>query len=465
MHTPITKLSFILLLGVVSLSCISGLPSSTTRSVTILLPTHARRAESIPHAVVTFTGTSSQKSLEISSEGSSPVSFNGPPSSPGSKEPVIEAVQVILDQVAWRLSGSNRCPAIGVSKWEGIPAKSAVHGKQYYTFTLTVTLYDPVLPFKPGVYKGRISAPELDQNYKDYKHLAVNGRLVGKDVNVNVAYGQAQQNKKPVETDHDGANAQIMKYDDWDTRVKRGKKLEYIMSVYLRKLRFFLYIVTALGSFESLLVKGRKRKRFAHFLILSYLLSIRNTTFFFAHASTPTQFLDCMSRPRFHFDLCRIGYSSSMQIPEVRHRLVPRKRPSISKYIQHIDVFFQGKPYRWQTPDEIERAKTIIETMVRAAWEQMNIEPVWSRDRRRVEKVLMPSFEYDGFPGDWTFNMMLTVKLKGPKVCKGECTLAAKQRSGKPGLYDLTIRNDREETIYSSGQFQVKVVSESRRRG
>ncbi|KAJ3983143.1 hypothetical protein F5890DRAFT_1555254 [Lentinula detonsa] len=193
MHTSITKLSFILLLGVVSLSYISGLPSSTTRSDTILLPTHARRAEDVPHTVVTFT--------ETSSEGSSPVSSNDPPSSPASKEPVIEAVQVILDRVARVLSGNNQCPAIVVSAWEGTPAKSVDHGKQYYTFTLTVTLVDdPVLPFKPGVYKGRISASDFDQRYKDWKDIAVNGRLVGQDVNVNVLYGQAQQNKKHVET-------------------------------------------------------------------------------------------------------------------------------------------------------------------------------------------------------------------------------------------------------------------------
>ncbi|KAJ3787232.1 hypothetical protein GGU10DRAFT_349334, partial [Lentinula aff. detonsa] len=199
MHTSITKLSSILLLGLVSLSCISGLPSSTSRS-----EIHARRAENdVPHAVVTFTGTSSQRHSEISSEGSSPVSSNDPPSSPASKEPVIEAVQVILDQVARVLSGHNQCPAIVVSAWEGTPAKSVDHGKQYYTFTLTVTLVDdPVPPFKPGVYKGRISATEFDQKYKDYRHLAVHGRLVGQDVNVNVVYGQAKQNRKPVETDH-----------------------------------------------------------------------------------------------------------------------------------------------------------------------------------------------------------------------------------------------------------------------
>ncbi|KAJ3711860.1 hypothetical protein DFJ43DRAFT_1167199 [Lentinula guzmanii] len=139
---------------------------------------------------------------KISSEGSSPVlSSNDPPSSPASKEPVTEAVQVILDQVARVLSGNSQCPAIVVSAWEGTPAKSVDHGKQYYTFTLTVTLVDdPVLPFKPGVYKGRISASDFDQRYKDWKDIAVNGRLVGQDVNVNVLYGQAQQNKKHVET-------------------------------------------------------------------------------------------------------------------------------------------------------------------------------------------------------------------------------------------------------------------------
>ncbi|KAJ3787231.1 hypothetical protein GGU10DRAFT_349332, partial [Lentinula aff. detonsa] len=138
-------------------------------------------------------------------------------------------------------------------------------------------------------------------------------------------------------------------------------------------------------------------------------------------------------------------------------RLVPRERVTISKYIQRMDVYFQGKKYRWQTQEEIKRAKTIIETMVRAAWEPMDLKPVWSSDGRKLKAVKMPSFEYEGVPGDWTFNMMLKVKLKGPKVCQGKCTLTAMQEKGKTGLYDLTISDSRKKVIHSS---RVEVVSE-----
>ncbi|KAJ3711861.1 hypothetical protein DFJ43DRAFT_1106946 [Lentinula guzmanii] len=124
-----------------------------------------------------------------------------------------------------------------------------------------------------------------------------------------------------------------------------------------------------------------------------------------------------------------------------------RKRLTISKYIQHMDVYFQGEKYRWQTQEEIGRAKTIIETMVRAAWEPMDLEPVRSRDGRKLKAVKMPSFEYEGSP----------VKLKGPKVCQGKCTLTAMQEKGKTGLYDLTIRDSRKKVIHSS---RVEVVSE-----
>ncbi|KAJ3743779.1 hypothetical protein DFH05DRAFT_1460960 [Lentinula detonsa] len=131
-------------------------------------------------------------------------------------------------------------------------------------------------------------------------------------------------------------------------------------------------------------------------------------------------------------------------------RLVLRKQPTISKYIQHVDVYFQGETYCRKTQEEIERAKTIIETMFRAAWEQMDLEPVWSRDGRKLKAVRMPSFEYQGFLGDWTYSMILEVMLKGPKSCKGECTLTAMQEKRKPGIYDLTISDSRQSVIHRS---------------
>ncbi|KAJ3983142.1 hypothetical protein F5890DRAFT_1555253 [Lentinula detonsa] len=98
-----------------------------------------------------------------------------------------------------------------------------------------------------------------------------------------------------------------------------------------------------------------------------------------------------------------------------------------SGYTPKMFVAFQRKKYVWETQEEIERAKTIIETMVRAAWKEMDLEPVWSRDGRELKAVRMPPFEYKGFLGDWTYSMMLEVMLKGPKLCK-VATIFAGQR-------------------------------------
>ncbi|KAJ3804993.1 hypothetical protein F5876DRAFT_82321 [Lentinula aff. lateritia] len=93
----------------------------------------------------------------------------------------------------------------------------------------------------------------------------------------------------------------------------------------------------------------------------------------------------------------------------------PNLNPRTSTYIHRMSISFQGTSYHWETLEEIARAKDVIQAMIVEAWKKLDVEPVYSQNSGRLESVLLPELVYDGTPGDWTYNMILEVKLKGPK--------------------------------------------------
>ncbi|KAJ3853691.1 hypothetical protein EV368DRAFT_81317 [Lentinula lateritia] len=102
--------------------------------------------------------------------------------------------------------------------------------------------------------------------------------------------------------------------------------------------------------------------------------------------------------------------SSSSSSPNLNPR-----NPKTSTYIHRMSISFQGTSYRWETLEEIARAKDVIQAMIVEAWKKLDVEPVYSQNSGRLKSVLLPELVYDGTPGDWTYNMILEVKLKGPK--------------------------------------------------
>ncbi|KAJ4473274.1 hypothetical protein C8J55DRAFT_135512 [Lentinula edodes] len=146
----------------------------------------------------------------------------------------------------------------------------------------------------------------------------------------------------------------------------------------------------------------------------------------------------------------------------------PRPYCRRASHLSKSFVFFQFPPSQpseslHQAEEEIDRAEDVIKAMIVEAWKELDVEPVYSQNSGRLKSVLLPELVFDGSPGDWTFNMILQVNLKGPMVCQpGSCTLIAQQWSGRTGYFDLTINDSTGRNVFTNGKKAIKVKSEER---
>ncbi|KAJ4474880.1 hypothetical protein J3R30DRAFT_3406073 [Lentinula aciculospora] len=191
-----TKLYFILILGVVSLVCISGVPvvghGSTANTAASSSSLQSQDGLVELKAIVTFPAakplTEIPKSFRTSKSSDSPESSNDRdknanerserPSIEDFERSVEEGVQVILDKTSRKLTG-GKASTIAVSEWNGHPEQTVVQGKKYYEFT--VKLVGDSFSASLGLeeYPGRFLAKDFDEWFWRWKYHTIFGRLIG----------------------------------------------------------------------------------------------------------------------------------------------------------------------------------------------------------------------------------------------------------------------------------------------